>query len=61
MAKFFTWVEETYAHQSDVPLRIRQHCRNLHNEGASIEAVAEDFKLPVEWVRDFVRKDEKPN
>ena len=55
-APFFTWIEETYDHPSQVPQRVREHMRMLWLDGAKAWTLAELFHVPVEWVEDFVRE-----
>lgn len=61
---FFTWVEETYFQQVDVPVRCRVFMQILWLHGTRVEDLARHFKVPVEWVDDFVHDSypsEKPN
>jgi hypothetical protein len=55
--KFFTWTEESYTEQAEVPARLQQHMRHLWLRGSSVEELAQIFKMPIEWVDDFVRRD----
>lgn len=54
--KFFTWVEQEFERQDDVPVRWRRYMRFLWLHGARLEDVARTFKLPAEWVDDFVHE-----
>lgn len=53
---FFTWIDETYAQQCDVPERLRLELKLLAHFGATSEELSAIFNLPVEWVEDFVRE-----
>ena len=55
--KFFTWIENQYEHQSQVPERIRLEMRLLWLSGAKVQVLAKMFNLPVDWVEDFVREE----
>jgi hypothetical protein len=58
--KFFTWVEETYEHPSQVPERIRAYMQILWLNGTTVEELAKTFKIPVDWIEDFVRASYAP-
>jgi len=60
MGKFFTWTDQAYKEQCEVPLRIRQQLRTLWLKGAKPEELAATFKLPFDWVRDFVLEEHEP-
>lgn len=57
MAKFFTWVDQVYTEQAQVPNRLVMQMRAMWLDGASIRELSEAFNLPFEWVDDFVRRD----
>lgn len=57
MAKFFTWVEETYTEQAMVPDRLQQQMRDMWLAGVSVKELSATFLMPLEWVEDFVRRD----
>jgi len=57
MAKFFTWIEQTYTEQALVPPRLQTHIRELWLQGASPKELAATFLMPLEWVEEFVRRD----
>lgn len=57
MASFFTWIEEVYTEQSEVPLRLRHRIRYLFLKGVDVDILARVFQMPLEWVEDFVRGD----
>lgn len=52
---FFTWIDQTYAQQADVPVRLRQEMTLLTYFGATPKELSAIFNMPVEWVEDFVR------
>lgn len=56
---FFTWILTDIEDQSDVPERMRQYMRMLWLNGVPVEEIAETFKMPIEWVDDFVREAER--
>jgi hypothetical protein len=61
---FFTWVDEIYFQQADVPVRLREFMQILWLHGTRLEDLARHFHVPVEWVDDFVHgsyPSEKPN
>ena len=61
---FFTWVDETYFQQADVPIRIRSFMQILWLHGTRTQDLAKYFHVPEEWVDDFVHDSypsEKPN
>jgi hypothetical protein len=63
MAKFFTWIDKTYAEPAAVPLALRTQIRALWVRGARPDELAATFKLPLDWVADFaldVTLDEPP-
>lgn len=51
---FYTWVETTYTEQAQVPDTMRRALRELWLKGARPDELAATFKLPLEWVEDFV-------
>ncbi|RZN09658.1 hypothetical protein CWO91_16655 [Bradyrhizobium genosp. SA-3] len=52
---FFTWVLQELSKPEDVPERMRVYMRVLWLNGTSEREIADTFKMPVEWVEDFVR------
>lgn len=56
---FFTWAEGDWKHPADVPFAIRSHARVLWLAGAKVEAIAECFSIPVEWVEIFTSSEQK--
>jgi Mor family transcriptional regulator len=61
--RFFTWVAEPFADPAQVAERIRAHMRVLWFNGARVEELAKTFKMPAEWVDEFIRRTEhlQPN
>lgn len=53
---FFTWVLQEITKPEDVPERMRTYMRVLWLNGTSEREIADTFKMPVEWVEDFVRE-----
>jgi hypothetical protein len=51
---FFTWIEEPYFQQADVPIRIRHFMQVLWLHGTRTKDLARHFHVPEEWVEDFV-------
>ncbi|MCK1742207.1 hypothetical protein IVA80_15385 [Bradyrhizobium sp. 139] len=54
-SKFFTWVEEDFTEPAAVPVHVRQEMRFLWLHGAKVEQLAKTFKMPADWVDEFVR------
>ena len=52
-APFFTWVDEEWKQPADVPMAIRRQAKLLWLNGAKVEAIAECFRVPVEWAEIF--------
>jgi hypothetical protein len=62
--KFFTFIEETYSEPAAVPDCVRAHLRVLWLDGARVDQFARTFKMPAEWVDEFVHEEQniyKPN
>lgn len=57
MARFFTWVEQTYTEQAMVPERLQQQIRDMWISGYTPKDLSLMFLMPLEWVEDFVRGD----
>lgn len=53
--KFFTWVEGDYAEPAAVPVPMRAMMRGLWLQGVKPLDIAQIFKVPEDWVEDFVR------
>jgi hypothetical protein len=49
-----------YPEQAAVPETLRLELRKLWARGAKPEELAATFKLPLEWVMDFVLEGRKP-
>jgi hypothetical protein len=49
-----------YADRAAVPEMLRLRIRTLWGRGAKPEDLAATFKLPVEWVQDFVLEGKRP-
>jgi hypothetical protein len=61
---FFTWVLTELSKPEDVPERMIGYMRVLWLNGTSEREIADTFKMPIEWVEDFVRREPrttKPN
>jgi hypothetical protein len=53
---FFTWVLQELSKPEDVPERMQAYMRVLWLNGTTEREIAKTFKMPVEWVEDFVRR-----
>jgi hypothetical protein len=53
---FFTWVLQEINKPEDVPERMRVYMRVLWLNGTSEREIADTFKMPIEWVEEFVRE-----
>ena len=51
---FFTWIEETFEKPENVPLRVREEMVALWLNGVMVEAIAELFSVPPDWVQTIV-------
>jgi hypothetical protein len=49
-----------YAEQTAVPETLRLQLRTLWLKGAKTEDLAATFKLPLEWLEDFVLEGKRP-
>jgi hypothetical protein len=51
---FFTWIEETFERPENIPLRVREEMVALWLNGVMVEAIAELFSVPPDWVETVV-------
>ena len=53
----FTWLDNTYDDQSQIPERICEFMNVSWLDGAKVEEIAELFSVPVDWVDTIVREE----